>query len=121
MKRYLSFFPEIHRTFRRGSSYSTLSACVALLVFALLAIHCTPSRQEQYPVPETAMQGCRDPSATAYLKVRLSVCRNSLILEMLSKNLYLQAVIRARRFLRKDTWDSFQHAACRLRRDRLMS
>ncbi len=56
MKRYLSFLSEIHQTFRRGSSYSTVRACVALLVFALLAIHCTPSRQGQYQVPEPAMQ-----------------------------------------------------------------
>ena len=56
MKRNLSFLPEIHQTFRRGSSYSTVRACIVLLVFALLTIHCTPSRQGQYQVPETATQ-----------------------------------------------------------------
>ena len=56
MKRYLAFLGEIHQTLRRGSSYSTVCVCVTLLVFALLAIHCAPSRQGQYPVPETAMQ-----------------------------------------------------------------
>ena len=40
MKRYLSFLAEIHQTFRRGSFYSTVGACVVLLVFALLAIQC---------------------------------------------------------------------------------
>ena len=89
MKRYLSFLPEIRQTFRRGSSYSNLRACVVLLVFALLAIQCTSSRQEQYPVPETAMQ--TEETKPVYLKVLLSVCRNSLILETLSKNLYPQA------------------------------
>ena len=56
MKRYLSFSGEIQQTLGRVSSYSTVYVCVALLVFALLAIHCTPSRQGQYAVPETAMQ-----------------------------------------------------------------
>ena len=60
MKRYLSFLAEIHQTFRRGSFYSTVRACVVLLVFALSAIQCTSSRQEQYPVPETAMQAEED-------------------------------------------------------------
>ena len=56
MKRYLSFLGEIQQTLGRVSSYSTVYVCVALLVFALLAIHCTSSRQGQYTVPATAMQ-----------------------------------------------------------------
>lgn len=56
MKRYLSFFSEIHRTFRRGSSYSTLLVCVASLVFVLLTINCGPPPQGQYHVPETALK-----------------------------------------------------------------
>ena len=60
MKRNLSFLPEIHQTFRRGSFYSTVRACIVLLVFALLTIHCTPSRQGQYQVPETATQAAEN-------------------------------------------------------------
>ena len=56
MKRYLSFLGEIQQTLGRVSSYSTVYVCVALLVFALLAIHCTPSRQGQSSVLETARQ-----------------------------------------------------------------
>ncbi len=59
MRRYLSFLSKIHQTLRTSSSYSTVRACVALLVFALLAIHCTPSRQGQYQVPETAVQAAK--------------------------------------------------------------
>ena len=56
MKRYLPFLRGIYHTFRRRASYSTVYACGVLLVFALLAIHCTPSQQGQLEVPETAMQ-----------------------------------------------------------------
>lgn len=56
MKHNLFFSQKVRQTLLTGSSYSALCACVVLLVFAFLAIHCTPSRQGQYHVPETAMQ-----------------------------------------------------------------
>ena len=56
MKHYLSFLGEMHQTLRRRSSYSTVRACVASLVFVLLAINCGPPPPGQYAVPESAMQ-----------------------------------------------------------------
>ena len=56
MKRNLFFSRETRHALLTGSPYSTLSACVASLVFVLLTINCGPPPQEQYPVPETAMQ-----------------------------------------------------------------
>lgn len=55
MKRQLSFFREVRQALLTGSSYSTVRACVALLVFALLAINCGPPPQGQFHVPETAI------------------------------------------------------------------
>ena len=55
MKRQLSFFREVRQALLTGSSYSTVRACVALLVFALLAINCGPPPQGQFHVPETAL------------------------------------------------------------------
>lgn len=55
MKHYLSYLRGFHQELLKGSSYSTVRACVALLVFALLAINCGPPPQGQYHVPETAL------------------------------------------------------------------
>ena len=55
MKRQLSFFREVRQALLTDSSYSTVRACVALLVFALLAINCGPPPQGQFHVPETAL------------------------------------------------------------------
>ncbi|MDE0466287.1 MAG: hypothetical protein OYL97_04465 [Candidatus Poribacteria bacterium] len=55
MKRQLSFLKEVRQALLRGSSYSTVQACVASLVFALLAISCGPPPQGQFHVPETAI------------------------------------------------------------------
>ena len=55
MKHYLSYLREFHQELRAGSSYSTVRACVASLVFVLLAINCGPPPQGQYHVPETAL------------------------------------------------------------------
>ena len=55
MKHYLSYLREFHQELRAGSSYSTVRACVATLVFVLLAINCGPPPQGQYHVPETAL------------------------------------------------------------------
>lgn len=55
MKRYLSFLREMRQVLLSGSSYSTVRACVALLVFVLLAINCGPAPKGQYYVPESAM------------------------------------------------------------------
>ena len=55
MKRQLSFLREVRQALLTGSSYSTVQACVALLVFALLAINCGPPPQGQFHVPETAI------------------------------------------------------------------
>ena len=56
MKRNLFFLPKVHQVLLAGSSYSTLRACVVLLVFLLLAINCGPPPQGQYYVPETAIK-----------------------------------------------------------------
>lgn len=55
MKHQLSFFREVRQALLTGSSYSTVRVCVALLVFALLAINCGPPPQGQFHVPETAI------------------------------------------------------------------
>ena len=55
MKHYLSHLREFRQAVFTHSSYSTVRACVALLVFALLAINCGPPPQGQYHVPETAL------------------------------------------------------------------
>ncbi len=55
MKRHLSFLREVRQALLSGSSYSTVRACVASLVFVLLAINCGPPPQGQYYVPESAI------------------------------------------------------------------
>ena len=55
MKRQLSFFREVRQALLTDSSYATVRACIALLVFALLAINCGPPPQGQFHVPETAL------------------------------------------------------------------
>ena len=55
MKHYLSFSREARQALLTGSSYSTARACIASLIFALLAINCGPPPQGQYHVPETAI------------------------------------------------------------------
>ena len=55
MKHYLSYLREFRQELRTGSSYSTVGACVASLVFVLLAINCGPPPQGQYHVPETVL------------------------------------------------------------------
>ena len=56
MKRHLSFLKEVCRVLLNGSWASlTGPACVAWLVFGLLAINCGPPPQGQYPVPESAL------------------------------------------------------------------
>ncbi len=56
MKRYLFFLREVRQSLLTDTSYSTVRACVVLLVFALLAINCGPPPQGQYYVPETAIK-----------------------------------------------------------------
>lgn len=55
MKHYLSYLREFRQELLKGSSYSTMRACVASLVFVLLTINCGPPPQGQYHVPETAL------------------------------------------------------------------
>ena len=55
MKHYLSYAREVRQELLTGSSYSTVRACVASLVFVLLAINCGPPPQGQYHVPETVL------------------------------------------------------------------
>ena len=55
MKHYLSYLREFRQELLTGSSYSTVRACVASLVFVLLAINCGPPPQGQYHVPETVL------------------------------------------------------------------
>ena len=55
MKHYLSYLKEFRQPRLTGSSYSTVCACVASVVFALLTLNCGPPPQGQYHVPETAL------------------------------------------------------------------
>lgn len=55
MKHYLSYLRAFRQELLKGSSYSTVRACVAVLVFVLLAINCGPPPQGEYHVPETAL------------------------------------------------------------------
>ena len=55
MKHYLSYLSAFRQALLKGSSYSTVRACVAVLVFVLLAINCGPPPQGEYHVPETAL------------------------------------------------------------------
>ena len=55
MKHYLSYLREFRQELLTGSSYSTVCACVASLVFVFMAINCGPPPQGQYHVPETAL------------------------------------------------------------------
>ncbi|MDE0686124.1 MAG: hypothetical protein OXI63_24625 [Candidatus Poribacteria bacterium] len=56
MRPNLFYSREISQALLRGSSFSTVRACVATLVFVLLAINCGTPPQGQYPVPETAVK-----------------------------------------------------------------
>ena len=56
MERYLFFLREVRQSLLTDTSYSTVRACVVLLVFVLLAINCGPPPQGQYYVPETAIK-----------------------------------------------------------------
>ena len=90
MKRLMSFFGKAHQSLLTDSSYSTVCACVASLVFVLLAINCGPPPQGPYHVPETALaaaerntkpqsaqsQGSLPESATVRLE-RLPYVRNA--------------------------------------------
>jgi hypothetical protein len=74
MKRHLSFLREVRQTLLSGSSYSTVRACVASLVFLLLAISCGPPPQGQYHVPEsaiTAAERTMSPQSTQNSEVSL--------------------------------------------------
>ena len=55
MKCHPFFLRKVHRTLFIGSSYSTSSVSVLLLVFLVLAINCGPAPKGQYHVPETAV------------------------------------------------------------------
>ncbi len=57
MKRDMSFFKEVRQALLNGSSgsYSTVYACVASLIFVLLASNCGPPPQGQYDIPESAL------------------------------------------------------------------
>ncbi len=55
MKYRLSVLREILRSLPADSSYSTVRACVASLIFVLLAVSCGPPPQGQYHVPESAI------------------------------------------------------------------
>ena len=56
MKHHLSFLREVRQALLTGSSYSTVRACVASLIFVILAISCGPPPQGQYYVPESAVK-----------------------------------------------------------------
>ena len=56
MKRHLFFLRKLRQVSLESSSYSTVRACVASLVFVILAISCGPPPQGQYYVPETAIK-----------------------------------------------------------------
>lgn len=55
MKHHLSYLRKFRQSLLTGSSYSTVGACVASLIFVFLAINCGPPPQGQYHVPETAL------------------------------------------------------------------
>ena len=55
MKQHLFLFKEVRHALLSGSSYSTVRACVAFLVFLLLSINCGTPPQSQYHVPESAI------------------------------------------------------------------
>ena len=55
MKQHLFFLKEVRHALLSRSSYSTVRACVAFLVFVLLSISCGPPPQSQYHVPESAI------------------------------------------------------------------
>ena len=55
MKQHLAFLKEVRHTLLSDSSYSTVRACVASLVFVFLAINCGPAPKGQYYVPESAI------------------------------------------------------------------
>lgn len=64
MEHRMSVLREMRRSLLTDSSYSSVRACVALLVFVLLAINCGAPPQSQYHVPEAAMQAAeRTPTA----------------------------------------------------------
>ena len=49
------FLREVHRALPMSSAYLTVRACVASLVFVVLAMSCGPAPKGQYHVPETAI------------------------------------------------------------------
>ena len=55
MKRHLFFLRQVHQSLLSGTSYSTVSVCVASLIFVFLAINCGPPPQSQYHVPESVI------------------------------------------------------------------
>ena len=66
MKRHLSFLQEARQALLNGSSRSssTVHACVASFVFALLVISCGPPPQGQYHIPETALAAAEQTKTT---------------------------------------------------------
>ena len=56
MEHYLSLLKEVRQALLTSSSYSTVRACVASLIFLLLAINCGPPPQSEYYVPEAAVK-----------------------------------------------------------------
>ena len=66
MKRHLSFLKVVRQALLNGSSgsYSTVRACVASLVFLLLAISCGPPPQGQYYIPESALAAAERTTTT---------------------------------------------------------
>lgn len=55
MRYHRFFLREVHRILFAGFSYSMVQACVASLIFLVLAISCGPAPKGQYHVPETAI------------------------------------------------------------------
>lgn len=97
MKRHLSFLKEVHQALLNGSSTSssTLRACVASLVFVLLAINCGPPPQGQYHIPESALAAAERTTTTTQTSQNQANLPESAIIQ-LEKQPYLRNAFKER-------------------------
>ena len=97
MKRHLPFLQEVRQALLNGSSTSssTLRACVASLVFVLLAINCGPPPQGQYHIPESALAAAERTTTTTQSSQNQANLPESAIIQ-LEKQPYLRNAFKER-------------------------
>lgn len=73
MKRHLFFLRQVRQSLLSGTSYSTVSVCVASLIFVFLAINCGPPPQSQYHVPESVIAAAERATSQQSMQNKVSL------------------------------------------------